>query len=127
MVALGKGTAVLPSQGVIKAPADGVVRSILDSGSAIGFTTDSGLRLLIRIGLNTSHVEDGRIRTLIEKGERVRLGDTLVEFDLDALKEEEYNMTVPVIITNSDLFTDIIASDKDTVRACGDVLFKFVR
>lgn len=97
---LGDGMAVIPSEGKVYAPADGTVVSIMDTKHGIMFTTDQGVEVLIHIGLETVNLKGKYFTQHVENGEKVKAGDLLVEFDMDAVKKEGYDLITPVVVTN---------------------------
>ena len=104
---LGKGMAVIPTKGEVKAPCDATVSMIFDTKHAIGLSTDDGVELLIHIGLNTVELE-GRYYTVhVNEGDKVTRGQMLITFDMDKIKEAGYDMTTPIIVTNSDDFISV--------------------
>lgn len=99
--AMGQGLAIEPSEGTLYAPADGHVALVFPTGHAIGLNTTAGAEVLIHIGMDTVNLEGKGFETLVEKGQEVKAGDPLVKFDLEAIKAAGYEVTTPVIITNS--------------------------
>lgn len=100
--AMGHGFAVDPTEGVVRAPFDGVANVVFPTGHAIGLTSDTGVELLIHVGMDTVNLEGRHFTSHVTQGQRVRQGDVLVEFDLDAIRDEGYSAIVPVIVTNED-------------------------
>lgn len=124
--ALGKGVAIQPSEGKVLAPANGTVSVLFKTGHAVGITTDTGVELLIHIGLDTVNL-DGRGYTIhVEEGQKVSAGDLLVEFEIDTINEAGYDTITPVIITNTDNFTDVLTTTAPAV-AENDYLFTIVK
>ena len=119
---LGKGMAVIPTKGEVKAPCDATVSMIFDTKHAIGLSTDDGVELLIHIGLNTVELE-GRYYTVhVNEGDKVTRGQMLITFDMDKIKEAGYDMTTPIIVTNSDDFTSVKQLKKGTVNNDSSVM-----
>ena len=98
---LGKGCAIIPAEGKLYSPADGVIDSVTDSRHAVMMTTESGIELLIHIGIDTVELKGRHFTSLVSAGERVRAGDVLIEFDVEAIKSAGYDTTTPIIVTNS--------------------------
>ena len=96
---LGDGFAVIPEEGVVYAPVDGVVASLFPTGHAVGLRTDEGLEVLIHIGLDTVQTGGKYFETAVKADQRVKKGDVLVRFDLEALKQN-YDMITPVLVLN---------------------------
>ena len=99
---LGKGCAIEPDKGEIYAPADGVILKIAESSHAVSLRCDSGVDLLIHVGMDT-----------VER--HVHSGQLLLKFDLQKIRADGYPLTTPVVVTNSDAFSDV------TVVASGNV------
>ncbi|MCY8065745.1 PTS beta-glucoside transporter subunit IIBCA [Bacillus haynesii] len=114
--ALGEGIAVLPSKGVVTAPADGIVTTAFPTGHAYGLTSESGAEILIHIGMDTVRLDGKHFNSKVVQGQKVKRGDILAEFDLDALKEEGFDVKTPIIVTNSGQYTDIIPTDQKKVK-----------
>ncbi|UYO99478.1 beta-glucoside-specific PTS transporter subunit IIABC [Oceanotoga sp. DSM 15011] len=106
--ALGKGVAIIPSEGKLISPADGVLKTIFPTGHAVGIKTDFGAEILIHIGMDTVKLDGKYFTKKIKQGEHVKKGQVLIEFDLEALKREGYSMITPIIITNSSEYLDLI-------------------
>ena len=98
---LGPGVAVLPEDGEIKAPFQGTVLSVFETGHMIALRSKEGLELLIHVGINTVELKGIHFKTLVQQGDSVRTGDKLLEFDRDALLAAGYNIVTPMVITNS--------------------------
>ncbi|KRN06631.1 phosphoenolpyruvate-dependent sugar phosphotransferase system EIIABC, beta-glucoside-specific [Liquorilactobacillus sucicola DSM 21376 = JCM 15457] len=105
--ALGKGVAIYPHKGKIYAPFDGEVVSVFPTQHAIGLRSDSGVELLIHIGLDTVNLNGKYFEAKVKNSQRIRQGDLLEEFNKKAIEEEGFDLIIPVIITNSDLFSEI--------------------
>ena len=119
---LGKGMAVIPAKGEVKAPCDATVSMIFDTKHAIGLSADNGVELLIHVGLNTVELE-GRYYTVhVNEGDKVTRGQMLITFDMDKIKEAGYDMTTPIIVTNSDDFTSVKQLKKGTVNNDSSVM-----
>ncbi len=99
--ALGPGAAVEPSEGKLYAPADGKVTVAFPTGHAIGMKTEQGLDLLMHIGFDTVELEGKFFSPKVAKGDLVKKGDLLVEFDMDSIAKAGYPLTTPLVITNA--------------------------
>lgn len=104
---LGKGAAVIPSVGKVVAPFDGTITTIFDTKHAIGLAADSGVEVLIHIGINTVELKGKYYKLYVKDEDVVKKGDLLIEFDINKIKQAGYDVTTPVIITNTDDYKDI--------------------
>ncbi|TCP90094.1 PTS system beta-glucoside-specific IIA component (Glc family) /PTS system beta-glucoside-specific IIB component (Glc family) /PTS system beta-glucoside-specific IIC component (Glc family) [Cricetibacter osteomyelitidis] len=107
---LGTGVAIIPREGIVRAPDSATIYSTFSSGHAIGLKLDSGVEMLIHIGIDTVKLEGKYFKTLVAKGQSVAAGDTLIEFDLEALKQIDVDITTAIIIANSDDYLEKIVT-----------------
>ncbi len=107
---LGDGFAIVPENGCIVAPADAVIASVPHTNHAISMTTDSGVELLIHVGIDTVELEGKYFKISVELGEHVKAGDVLIEVDLEGVKSAGYDIVTPVIVTNMDQYTSLSAT-----------------
>lgn len=114
---LGNGIAIEPSEGKVYAPFDGKVETVPDSHHALGLCSDSGVELLIHVGLETVRLEGKHFTVHVKEGQSIRKGNLLLEFDLNAIADEGFDTITPVIVTNSDDYTAIIPSVGKQVKA----------
>lgn len=105
---LGKGVAIDPVEGKLVSPADGEIISVLPSGHAVGMKTSSGAEVLIHIGMDTVKLDGNYFNQKVKIGDKVTKGQTLIEFDIEAIKKAGYSVVSPVIITNTEKYADII-------------------
>jgi PTS system beta-glucosides-specific IIC component len=99
--ALGDGVLVIPDDGKIVAPFDGTVTALFDTGHAIGLTSDDGLEVLIHIGLDTVELNGKPFDVKVSQGEHVKLGQLLMNVDLEQIKASGKSTETPVIVTNA--------------------------
>ena len=97
---LGKGTAVIPEEGVLSAPADGTISAMFPTGHAIGMVTESGAEVLMHVGMDTVKLNGEGFKPLIKAGDQVRKGQPLLEFDMKLIQEAGYSLVTPVLVTN---------------------------
>lgn len=113
---LGKGIAIIPSEGKVYAPFDGTVITLFPTKHAIGIVSDNGCEVLIHIGMNTVQLNGKYFTSHVQQGDKVKKGQLLVEFDIDHILQEGYNLETPVIITNTkDYFNINTNTNKDNV------------
>ena len=119
--AMGKGIAIEPTEGKVYAPFDGIIETAFPTKHAIGFTSDKGVELLIHVGMDTVKLGGAHFISHIEEGQKVKKGDLLLEFDMEKIRDEGYPTITPVIVTNSDDYTDISLTSSSSVNV-GDSL-----
>lgn len=119
---LGKGIGILPSDGKVVAPCDGEISTIFDTKHAIGIISSNGAELLIHMGLDTVKLE-GKYFTLFKKeGDKVKKGDPIASFDIEKIKAAGYATVTPLIITNSDEYTQIETETGKEVKVLDTVI-----
>ncbi|WP_432775691.1 PTS glucose transporter subunit IIA [Brevibacillus gelatini] len=99
---VGDGAAILPSEGVLYAPVDAKVTHLFPTHHAIGLSTDSGLELLMHIGIDTVKLQGKGFTPFVAVGDQVKAGDKLIQFDISVLQEAGCPLVTPIIITNVD-------------------------
>ena len=98
---MGKGCAIIPSDGNIYSPVNGVVRMIAPTKHAIGLESENGLEILIHFGLETVALKGEGFEVLVSEGQEVKQGDLLIQANYMFMKENNINMITPVVITRS--------------------------
>lgn len=98
---LGKGVAIEASKGEVCAPVNGVITTFFPTGHAIGITSEEGIEILIHVGIDTVKLEGRYFTPLASEGDRIKAGDLLMKFDQKGIRDEGYDPTVAVIITNT--------------------------
>ena len=119
---MGEGAVVTPKDPVICAPEDGEVEFIFDTKHAIGLATESGLELLIHIGVDTVELGGKFYTAHVKDGDVVKKGQTLITFDMDAIKAAGYDVTTPLIVTNTDDYEEVKMLAEGTVNNGSEVL-----
>jgi len=104
---LGKGMAVVPSEGKVVAPCEGEISTLFDTKHAVGITTKDGAELLIHVGVNTVELKGKYYETHVVQGEKVKPGQLLLTFDIQKIQKAGYNVTTPVIVTNTDDYKNV--------------------
>lgn len=119
---LGDGFAVEPSNGIIKAPADGCVEMAYETGHAVGMTTSDGVEILIHVGIDTVSLDGEGFEILVSDGQSVKKGDVLIKADLEKIRKAGKDTTVMVIFTSGEKAENIKSGM--TVDACGQAVCK---
>ncbi|HBS6362252.1 TPA: PTS glucose transporter subunit IIA [Klebsiella pneumoniae] len=114
---LGKGVAIIPAVGQVIAPFPGEVASLFQTKHAIGLQSDSGIELLIHVGIDTVKLDGVPFTAHVKEGDRVQAGDLLIEFDRQAILDAGYDLVTPIIISNSDDYREIDTVASSTVEA----------
>ena len=120
---LGDGIAIEPSDGELVAPADGEISSTFETHHAVGMTTADGAELLMHIGIDTVKLGGKHFTYLVNEGDKVKKGQPLLRFELEAIKAEGYPVTTPVIVCNTDDYAAVAAKASGTVKQ-GDALLE---
>lgn len=120
---LGKGVGLIPADGKVYAPADGVVTTLFPTYHAIGITTDLGTEVLIHIGIDTVQMEGKGFIPHIQQGDKVKKGQLMLEVDLKSIEEAGFSTQTPVIITNSQDMLEILETEKEQIQH-GDTLIR---
>ncbi|MDY2969654.1 MAG: beta-glucoside-specific PTS transporter subunit IIABC [Butyricicoccus pullicaecorum] len=113
---LGAGVALEPTDGTVYAPFDGTVETLLDSHHAIGLRSADGVELLVHIGRDTVALNGQHFTAFVKVGDTVKKGQRLLACDLDAVRAAGYDITTPVIVTNTDEFLDIVPVQQPAVK-----------
>lgn len=113
---LGQGVAIMPSDGKVVAPVNGVVTTLFPSLHAIGILSDEGVEVLIHIGLNTVQLEGRGFEACIKQGDRITKGQTILKFDIDVIKEAGYSVVTPIVVTNSSQFLDVVQTESKNIE-----------
>ena len=121
--ALGDGIAIEPAVGELVAPADGEISSTFDTHHAVGMTTVDGAELLMHIGIDTVKLGGKYFTYLVNEGDKVRKGQPLIRFDIEAIKAEGYPVTTPLIVCNTDEYAAVTPKASGTVKQ-GDALLE---
>ena len=123
---VGKGAAVIPSEGKVYSPVDGIVASVFDTKHAIGLVSEEGVEVLIHVGLDTVELGGQHFTAHVAQDDKVTKGQLLLEFDVDAIKAAGYDTVTPVVISNTDSYLDVLAADAGEINA-GDMLITIVK
>lgn len=114
---LGKGVLIIPNEGAVYAPFDGVIASVFPTKHAIAFVSDSGVEVLVHVGIDTVSLNGQYFNALKTEGENIKKGEKVLEFDINAIKNAGYATEVPVIITNTDDYTEFNCTYTDNANS----------
>ena len=114
--ALGDGIAIEPTDGELVAPADGEISSTFETHHAVGMTTTDGAELLMHIGIDTVKLGGKHFTYLVNEGDKVKKGQPLIRFELEAIKAEGYPVTTPLIVCNTDDYAAVEAKASGAVK-----------
>lgn len=119
---LGDGIAVEPSEGKLYAPCDGEISSVFDTKHAVNLISEDGAEILLHIGIDTVKLNGKHFESHVSDGQKVKKGDLLISFDIDAIKADGYKVTTPLIICNSDDYANISSDASGIVFAGSEIL-----
>ncbi|WP_236699378.1 PTS glucose transporter subunit IIA [Vibrio natriegens] len=111
---LGDGVAIRPAEGIVRAPCDAVISSVIGTKHAVGMTSTNGAEVLIHVGLDTVELKGQFFECLVELDQQVKAGDPLIKFDLQSIANAGYDTTTPFIVMNSDEYEfELIEQDQE--------------
>ena len=113
---LGKGIAIQPSEGRVVSPVNGTIATIFETGHAMGLVSEDGAEILIHVGLDTVNLKGKHFHVKMKSGDTVKVGDCILEFDLEAIKAEGYDVITPVIISNHFNYSFVDAAAEGHVK-----------
>lgn len=119
---LGDGAAVTPVDNIVRAPEDGEVAFVFDTKHAIGFMTESGISLLIHVGIDTVKLDGKGFEVFVENGQKVKKGEPMMKLDLDYLKANAPSVMSPVICSEMEENQKVRLIKTGDIQA-GDALF----
>lgn len=111
--ALGKGVGVKPAANEVYSPIEGEVSCVFPTKHAIGIKSDSGVEVLLHIGIDTVQLNGKYFEVYVKAGQRVKRGDKLASVDFASIRAEGYDDVIMVIVTNSDDYLDVIPNAKE--------------
>jgi len=112
---LGKGIAIEPSEGRIYAPCNGKIDTVFETMHAVNLVSASGCEILIHVGIDTVKLKGKFFRSHVSDGQSVKKGDLLISFEPDNIKKAGYKITTPVIVCNTDDYSVVSASKRESV------------
>ena len=101
---MGQGVVIEPNEGHVYAPFDGTVSLVFPSKHAIGLIDNHGIEMLIHVGLDTVNLNGKYFETQVKQGDKVKVGDLLLDFDIEGIKESGFLTQTQIVITNSDSY-----------------------
>ncbi|HJF20201.1 MAG TPA: PTS system trehalose-specific EIIBC component [Enterococcus columbae] len=119
---MGQGVVIEPSEGKLVAPFDGQVSLLFPTKHAIGLVSDTGVEVLIHVGLDTVELDSKGFTAHVSQGDRVKQGQLLLEVDLNVVKQAGYATQTPVIVTNSADFQVDPKANKQAIKAGDSVI-----
>ncbi|WP_245976819.1 PTS system trehalose-specific EIIBC component [Oceanobacillus arenosus] len=123
---IGDGLAIMPTDGKVVAPIDGEIVQLFPTKHAIGLQGRSGIEVLIHIGLETVALGGEGFEAHVKQGDHVKVGDPLITFDLDFIKEKAASHVTPIIITNGNDFEVNNKTDEQEVVAGKSAIFQVI-
>ena len=115
---LGNGVAIIPTDGKVCSPVNGVVETMFDTGHACCLKSETGAEILIHVGLETVGLNGAPFKVAVKNGETVKKGQLLMEADLEMIKAAGLPTITPVVICNTDDYTKFTTNvDKDVTNA----------
>lgn len=112
---LGNGIAIKPTDGKVYAPFNGSVETMFDTGHAVALVSDSGIELLIHVGLETVSLNGSAFQVKVKDGQKIRKGDLLFTADLKAIEAAGLPTITPVLVCNSDDYATVNTTIGKTV------------
>lgn len=119
---MGEGIAIIPEEDTIVSPFDGVVSAVFPTKHAIGLTSDVGIELLIHVGIDTVELKGAHFEMFVKVGDKVKAGQPILSADFDAIKKAGYDTVIPIVVTNSGNFVDVVAKDEMTTADYQDAV-----
>ena len=96
---MGDGAAVTPEDPVVRAPEDGEVCFVFETKHAVGYITDSGISMIIHMGIDTVQLNGEGFKVCVENGQKVKKGDPLLELDIEYIKANAPSIVSPILCT----------------------------
>ena len=119
---MGQGVVIEPSQGELVSPVNGTVTVLFPTKHAVGIVSEEGVELLMHIGMDTVSLDGKGFEAHVAQGDKVVVGQQLISFDMDVIKEAGLVTETPVIITNQDDFQADVEGDLPRDIKRGEVL-----
>lgn len=119
---LGKGVAILPSDGRLVSPVKGTILNVFPTLHAIGIKSEDGIEILIHLGFDTVELKGKYYKSYVSEGDDVLVGDLLMEFQIEEIKNAGYDITTPIIVTNSDQYETIKVTPEENINVGEDLI-----
>lgn len=113
---MGKGVGILPAEGKVYAPFDGMIEAVFPTNHALGIKSNDGIEMMIHIGIDTVKLKGQNFTAHAKNGENVKKGDLLIEFDKEAISKAGYDTTTAVIVTNLNVITSHSGDEIDRLE-----------
>lgn len=121
---MGDGMAIEPSEGILVSPVEGEIIQLFHTKHAIGIKSQTGIEILLHIGLETVAMNGEGFEAFVKEGDKVKPGDKLITFDLNLIKEKAASTITPIIITNGDIIENVQKSPLGEVKGGSDKVFE---
>lgn len=119
---LGDGIAIEPKEGKLFAPCDGKIDSVFDTKHAINIVSSDNTEILLHIGIDTVKLEGKHFEAHVSDGQDIKKGDLLISFDMEAIKAEGFKLTTPLIICNTDDYSNITPAAQGAILAGNEII-----
>ncbi|MCE4052186.1 beta-glucoside-specific PTS transporter subunit IIABC [Bacillus sp. Au-Bac7] len=106
--AMGKGIAIDPTEGKVVSPFDGKVAMVFKTKHALGLVSNEGVEVLIHVGIDTVRLDGRFFESFVKEGDQIKKGDILLTFEADEMRKAGYDLTTPIIVTNTSQYLDIV-------------------
>ncbi|RAI86826.1 PTS system beta-glucosides-specific IIC component [Paenibacillus pabuli] len=123
---MGKGIAIVPTEGKVYAPFDGIVEALYRTKHAIGLKAANGVEILIHIGVDTVSLKGKYFNAHIEQGQSIKAGDLLVEFDPEGITSAGYNTITSIVVTNMQQYGDVLTTTSSGPVRESEALIKLI-
>lgn len=123
---MGKGIVIIPNDGEVYAPFDGTITALVDEKHAIGMTSSEGVEVLIHIGIDTVELKGEGYQLMVKKGESVKKGQQLASFDIEKIQDKGYSTEVPIIVTNTPKYFEVVPISEKGFLKVGDHLLTVI-
>ncbi len=120
--ALGQGLAIEPAEGKLYSPVNGTIVTLFPTGHAVGLKSDEGVEVLVHIGMDTVSLDGDGFTIHAQADQVVKQGDLLVEFDIDKIKEAGLEAVTPVVITNTNDYSEVRDIASETIEVGQDII-----